>query len=316
MSIDKLRRNIVFSDDPDDLFVVSFVLFVLVIMYCPTRAGYVDPRLLLLVKDRWRMRSYNWGRFAFRKLMEEVKLYQNNKPDHIGGCLVFLQLFYLSVIGEKMFIIPKSVPSVMTWGRKESNMIYERVEDKWGFYKTDGIGVTKRYSGVRSTEFSGSRDYNMGLKTNMVDDMFEMRSHISAAKEKVGVLSDTVYRIGPDISNLREAMTLLHDSMVKLKAGDMIGLVDEEEDVNAHILKPVGPNIDGKGSHPFNGSGEVKKQRRRKFGTVAKLSPLDIDMLKYLSSKKARAQDSLGRPCIKRILNASRYVKQCRSWEI
>ncbi|KAL6219392.1 hypothetical protein ACLB2K_007151 [Fragaria x ananassa] len=181
MSIDILRRNVVFSDDPDNLFVVSFVLFALAIMYCPTRAGYVDPRLLLLVKDRKRMRSYNWGRLAFRKLLEEVKLYQNNKPGHVGGCLVFLQLFYLSVIGEKMFIIPKSVPPVMTWGRKESNMIYERVEEKGGFYKTDGIWVTKRYSSVRSTEFSGSRDYSTGLKTNLVDDMSAMRSHISTA---------------------------------------------------------------------------------------------------------------------------------------
>lgn len=65
--------------------------------------------------------------------------------------------------------------------------------------------------------------------------------------------------------------------------------------MNAHISKPVGPNSDGKGSQPFNGSGEAKKQRRRKFGTVAKLSPSDMDMLKYLSSKKGHAEDSLGR---------------------
>ncbi|KAL6186360.1 hypothetical protein ACLB2K_042480 [Fragaria x ananassa] len=346
MSIDILRKNVVFSDDPDNLFVVSFVLFALAIMYCPTRAGYVDPRLLLLVKDRKRMRSYNWGRLAFRKLLEEVKLYQNNKPDHVGGCLVFLQLFYLSVIGEKMFIIPKSVPPVMTWGRKESNMIYERVEEKGGFYKTDGIWVTKRYSSVRSTEFSGSRDYSTGLKTNLVDDMSAMRSHISTAEEKVGVLVNTMYRIGPDISNLREAMTLLHDSMVKLKSGDVTGLVDEvfravrsieggnvhpgevsdysgfeknqctrEEDVNAYISKPIGPNSDAKGSQPFNGSGEAKKQRRRKFGTVAKLSPSDMDILKYLSSKKGHAKDNLGSVEVGRFrgFSVSRWDLQCLS---
>lgn len=133
MTIDRLRNYVVFTDNPDELFVVSFVLFALAIMFCPSKPGYVDPRLLSLVKERKRIRSYNWGRFAFKKLLDEVKLYQTKKTDHVGGCLVFLQLFYLSVVGERMFIIPKSVPPVMTWGSKESNMIYERVAEKGGF---------------------------------------------------------------------------------------------------------------------------------------------------------------------------------------
>lgn len=77
------------------------------------------------------------------------------------------------------------------------------------------------------TEFSGSRDYNTGLKTNLVDDMFAMRSHISVAEEKVGVLETTVHRMGPDISNLRDAMTALYDSVIKLKARDVTCIVDD-----------------------------------------------------------------------------------------
>ena len=82
----------------------------------------------------------------------------------------------------------------------------------------------------------------MGLKTNLVDDMFAMRSHISAAEEKVGVLANTVYRIGPNISNLKKAMTLSHDSMVKLKSGDVTGLVDE-------VFRAV-HSIEGGNVHP------------------------------------------------------------------
>ncbi|KAL6203501.1 hypothetical protein ACLB2K_027201 [Fragaria x ananassa] len=197
MTIDRLRNYVVFTDNPDELFV------------------------------RKRIRSYNWGRFAFKKLLDEVKLYQTKKTDHVGGCLVFLQLFYLSVVGERMFIIPKSVPPVMTWGSKESNMIYERVAEKGGFNASEGICVTRRYSGVRSTEFSGSRDYSTGLKTNLVDDMFAMRSHISVAEEKVGVLETTVHRMGSDILNLRDAMTALYETVVKLKVRDVICIVDD-----------------------------------------------------------------------------------------
>ncbi|KAL6128921.1 hypothetical protein ACLB2K_072274 [Fragaria x ananassa] len=160
-----------------------------------------DPRLLSLVKERKHIRSYNWGCFAFKKLLEEVKLYQTKKTDHVGGCLVFLQLFYLSIVGERMFIIPKSVPP--------------------------GIWVTRRYSGVRSTVFSGSRDYSIRLKTNLVDDMFAMRSHISVAEENVGVLETTVHQMGPDILNLRDAMTSLYDSVVKLKERDVTCIVDD-----------------------------------------------------------------------------------------
>lgn len=75
MTISRLRNNVVFTNNLDDLFVVSFVLFALAIMCCPSRPGYVDLCLLSLVKQRKRIRSYNWGCFAFKKLLEEVKLY-------------------------------------------------------------------------------------------------------------------------------------------------------------------------------------------------------------------------------------------------
>ena len=57
--------------------------------------------------------------------------------------------------------------------------------------------------------------------------MFAMRSHISVAEEKVGVLQTTVHRMGPDISNLRDAMTALYDSVVKLKMRDVTCIVDD-----------------------------------------------------------------------------------------
>ncbi|KAL6189095.1 hypothetical protein ACLB2K_040485 [Fragaria x ananassa] len=126
--------------------------------------------------------------------------------------------------------------------------------------------------------------------------MFAMRSHISVAEEKVGVLQTTVHRMGPDISNLRDAMTALYDSVVKLKAGDVTCIVDD-------VLRAVesiecghsGPTSDAKGSlKSLNRSVEVKKQGQRRFRGVANLSPVDMDMLKYLFSKKALAEDNLG----------------------
>lgn len=68
--------------------------------------------------------------------------------------------------------------------------------------------------------------------------------------------------------------------------------------MNTHMLKPVCANTtsDAKGSlKSLNRSVEVKKQGQRRFGGVANLSPVDMDMLKYLFSKKALAEDNLGR---------------------
>ncbi|KAL6209290.1 hypothetical protein ACLB2K_020232 [Fragaria x ananassa] len=143
--------------------------------------------------------------------------------------------------------------------------------------------------------------------------MFAMRSHISVAEEKVGVLVTTMHRMGPDISNLRDAMIALYDSVVKLKVRDVTCMVDDilrgvesiecghsgptREDVNTHMLKPVYANTtsDAKGSlKSLNRSVEVKKQGQRRFRGVANLSPIEMDMLKYLFSKKAPTEDSLG----------------------
>lgn len=57
--------------------------------------------------------------------------------------------------------------------------------------------------------------------------MFAMRSHISVAEEKVGVLETTMHRMGSDILNLRDAMTALYKTVVKLKARDVICIVDD-----------------------------------------------------------------------------------------
>ncbi|KAL6223196.1 hypothetical protein ACLB2K_006585 [Fragaria x ananassa] len=111
INLKSLKKTIVYTDD-DDLFMVSFALFSLATMFYPSTPGYIDPRFLIPLKNPSAIRSHNWGQFAYTKLVEGVTSYQSGNLSPNLGCLVFLQVFYLSVLGEMMFIVSRLLRGV------------------------------------------------------------------------------------------------------------------------------------------------------------------------------------------------------------
>ncbi|XP_050370772.1 uncharacterized protein LOC126788805 [Argentina anserina] len=175
ISLKKLRGMILPTYDDEELWKVCFALYALVTVFCSSRSCYVYPRLMVPLKNPGLIRTHNWAGFVFSKLGKGVNAYQSGEPIHVGGCLIFLQLFYLSVLGEKMFVFPSMCLHVLSWGQNECERMYQRIEEAGGFYATDGVWVSRRNCGGRSCEYSGSVDYSTGLKTNVVDGRTEVR---------------------------------------------------------------------------------------------------------------------------------------------
>ncbi|XP_050364938.1 uncharacterized protein LOC126783503 [Argentina anserina] len=124
ISLKKLRGMVLSTYDDEELWKVCFALYALATVFCPSRPGYVDRRLMVPLKNPGLIRTHNWAGFVFSKLVEGVSAYQSGEPIHVGGCLIFLQLFYLSVLGERTLVIPTICLPVLSWGQNECERMY------------------------------------------------------------------------------------------------------------------------------------------------------------------------------------------------
>ncbi|XP_050369240.1 uncharacterized protein LOC126787389 [Argentina anserina] len=222
-------------------------------------------------------------------------------------------------------MVPMIEGLVMSFGCNDCNRVYKWVEELGGFDATDGIWVTKRHTTVRSKTYSGSRDYSTGLKTNLVDDITEMKRDMLVMQDGVGRLESIVRQMGPDVFYMRNALMELEGSVWKKFDEGMNDFVGEVgADVRAYLDVYVAPNSAIRVNARTNdecdyriGEGDIKEQpqttaglahppdkptatkmagvHRMKFGNVADLSPEDKDLMAYLASHKCNGGDMLRR---------------------
>lgn len=99
----------------------SFVLYALGTLLCPTARLDVSPSFLYLLTDMDVVYQYNWGKFLLDRLVREVSRFRQGKQRAVGGCLLFLQLFYYECISVERpdTLAPAVYPSLSSWGEEE-----------------------------------------------------------------------------------------------------------------------------------------------------------------------------------------------------
>lgn len=216
----------------DDIFKVSFALYVLATLLCPRPGSSVDPAYLIPLKDPNGISSLNWGKFGFSKLVEGVSAFQSTRSGLAGGCLLFLQLFYLDVVG-KGGGIPRLRTPVREWGSKYADTLFEMVEENGGF-KSDIVRVTKKPRKPRTcnsfSQVSGSVDGSTGIKVSVVGDLNEAKSEVRCMKGDMELMQSSVGQLEPDMSRLRSAVMALENCLSELKSTGVGQLI-------SHVVK-------------------------------------------------------------------------------
>ncbi|MFS7890453.1 putative protein-serine/threonine phosphatase [Helianthus anomalus] len=132
-----------------DDFKRAFLLYVLGTLLCPTARLDVSPSFLHLLTDMDSIHEYNWAKFLLDRLVREVSRYRQGKQRAVGGCLLFLQLFYYEsvAIGGTCEPGPIVVPCVSLW-TEEAISEREKQEKELGGYgsgevicKEKGLGL-------------------------------------------------------------------------------------------------------------------------------------------------------------------------------
>ncbi|PWA54567.1 Aminotransferase-like mobile domain-containing protein [Artemisia annua] len=136
------------SDSGED-FKRAFLLYVLGTLLCPTARLEVSPSFLHFLTDMDSVHEYNWAKFLLDKLVREVSRFRQGKQRAVGGCLLFLQLFYYEcvAIGRPSELGPVVVPCLSSW-TEENISEREKHEKELGGYGCGEVICRERGLGL------------------------------------------------------------------------------------------------------------------------------------------------------------------------
>ncbi|XP_076911526.1 uncharacterized protein LOC143569526 [Bidens hawaiensis] len=132
-----------------DDFKRAFLLYVLGTLLCPTARLDVSPSFLHILTDMDSIHEYNWAKFLLDRLVREVARYRQGKQRAVGGCLLFLQLFYYESVAIVGTCEPGlvDVPCVSLW-TEEAISEREKHEKELGGYGRGEVICKERGLGL------------------------------------------------------------------------------------------------------------------------------------------------------------------------
>ncbi|KAI5684348.1 hypothetical protein M9H77_05576 [Catharanthus roseus] len=148
ISVRLLEERLAVPEAGED-FKRSFVLYVLGTLLCPTARLDVSPSFLHFLTNMDVMHQYNWGKFLLDRLVREVARYRQGKQRAVGGCLLFLQLFYYECVAVKGLheLAPVAFPCLYSWGEEEISE-REKQEKELGGYGSGEVVCKERGLGM------------------------------------------------------------------------------------------------------------------------------------------------------------------------
>lgn len=155
ISVRLLEERLAVPEAGED-FKRSFVLYALGTLLSPTARLDVSPSFLHFLTNMDVIHQYNWGKFLLDRLVREVSRYRQGKQRAVGGCLLFLQLFYyesISIEGSSA-LAPTVVPCLSSWGEEEITE-REKREKELGGYGSGKVICKERCFGMESAEHRG-----------------------------------------------------------------------------------------------------------------------------------------------------------------
>ncbi|KAJ9183204.1 hypothetical protein P3X46_007101 [Hevea brasiliensis] len=137
----------------------SFVLYALGTLLSPTARLDVSPSFLHFLTNMDVIHQYNWGNFLLDRLVREVSRFRQGKQRAVGGCLLFLQLFYyesISIVGPGA-LVPTPMPCLSSWGEEEITEREKRERDLGG-YGFGEVIFKDRCTNMESSEYRSHID--------------------------------------------------------------------------------------------------------------------------------------------------------------
>lgn len=188
ISVRLLEERLAAPEAGED-FKRSFVLYALGTLLSPTARLDVSPSFLHFLTNMDVVHQYNWGKFLLDRLVREVSRFRQGKQRAVGGCLLFLQLFYYESISVDGLgpLATAVVPCLSSWGEDEITE-REKRERKLGGYGLGEVIFKERCLGM---EYPECRDQLDGPPVDSISTgvergpLFEQEGGTQADEEQI-----------------------------------------------------------------------------------------------------------------------------------
>ncbi|BFG24411.1 hypothetical protein CerSpe_106850 [Prunus speciosa] len=191
----ELKQIMVGTKEADDFFKVGFVMFALCTLLCPTTSLCVNLKYLLPLRDSKAIAKKNWASYSFRFLLDSVKSFKENNQVYIGGCLLFLQLFYLDALAHGSVLVDRSVLPLTVWGKVETEKMKKWLQKRGGF-ESDKVVVTK-------TEYGGLGD-DAKTMTHFAEELSSIRKDLATLVATVARIDESLSKVMSELSSKNE----------------------------------------------------------------------------------------------------------------
>jgi len=233
----ELKNLLVGTEEAGDFFKVGFAMFALCTLLCPTTSVYVNLKYLLPLRDSKAIGRKNWASYSFRFLLDSVRSFKENNQVYIGGCLLFLQLFYLDAIAHGSVLVDRSVLPLTVWGKVETEKMRKWLQKRGGF-ESDKVVVIK-------TEYGGVGDY-MKTMTHFAEELSSIRKDVATLVATVARMDESLSKVMYELSSNNEEKERKlrtpgpHQQEVKLNKEDdnMFDMGCDGEQVDLENSKP------------------------------------------------------------------------------
>ncbi|GAY69307.1 hypothetical protein CUMW_270880 [Citrus unshiu] len=190
-------------DEANKIFKVAFTLFAIATLLCPI-GSYISTLFLHPIMDVSSIKSLNWATFCYDWLVKSICRFQNQQAAYIGGCLHFLQIFYLHNVAYDNIQPDRNILPITFWNESRIKKFMKWLRSKGGI----GSDKTQRkgnyliyYVGAldgESNDTFQSKPLEMGKQTTKAMEEY-MAGHIQHSRDK-NVISKSCrlrFSVGP-----------------------------------------------------------------------------------------------------------------------
>ncbi|XVE86079.1 hypothetical protein DITRI_Ditri18aG0007600 [Diplodiscus trichospermus] len=227
ISVRLLEERLAAPEAGED-FKRSFILYALGTLLSPTARLDVSPSFLHFLINMDVVHQYNWGKFLLDRLVREVSRFRQGKQHAVGGCLLFLQLFYYESIsiGGAGSSAPIVVPCLSSWGEEEITEREKRERELGGYgcgeviIKEGCLVMESVEYGVQVEDLSGGK-ISSGVEHNPIFEQEGTEASVANFPKSKGIMGgDTEAIVEPDRTPCRNKEYGCNETMNCMRNND------------------------------------------------------------------------------------------------
>ncbi|KAL9451746.1 hypothetical protein AB3S75_013336 [Citrus x aurantiifolia] len=168
-------------DEANKIFKVAFTLFAIATLLCPI-GSYISTLFLHPIMDVSTIKSLNWATFCYDWLVKSICRFQNQQAVYIGGCLHFLQIFYLHNIAYDNIQPDRNILPITFWNESRIKKFMKWLRSKGGigsdkikirYFDTGGLFQQNIVGHPNFEEIIKKQCFALTILTVKVDEIIE-----------------------------------------------------------------------------------------------------------------------------------------------